>query len=239
MVLPPESLRHSCPQRPHILSASFKTQDVFREIYERGLWGRSEDPKDRYFSGSGTRSPLIAGPYIAQVRSFLSYFRLMAGKAPDVVDLGCGDFTIGAQLRPFCGRYHACDVVGPLIEFNMKKFQNAEVEFHVIDMCEEDLPSADVALVRQVFQHLSNDQVARALSTISKRFSYLVLTEHLPSELDFVPNMEIPRIGDWRVSEGSGVVLTEPPFNLIPQASMPLLDLSPGVGRIVTTLYKL
>jgi SAM-dependent methyltransferase len=221
------------------LSPSASTQALFQSIYDTGRWGRSGDPQDRYFSGLGTRAPHVAGPYVSQVRSFLSYFSLIAGRLPDVVDLGCGDFTIGTQLRFGCGRYVACDIVAPLIEFNRSKYRDADVEFVVLDVCEGDLADGDVALVRQVFQHLSNDQISRALSKIVERFDFLVLTEHLPADLDFTPNREIPRVGDWRVAEGSGVVLTAPPFNLEPKASMPLLDLSPGLGRIVTTLYRL
>lgn len=215
------------------------TGALFQAIYETGRWGRSADSKDPFFSGSGTRAPEIAGPYISSIRLFLSYFTLFNNRRPDVADLGCGDFTIGAQLRPHCGRYIACDVVTPLIEFNKAKYCDADVEFLVLDVCEGDLPRGDVAMVRQVFQHLSNDQICRALSKVAGRFDYLVVTEHLPSSLDFTPNREIPFVGDWRVPKGSGVVLTEEPFNLKPKASMPLLDLSPGFGRIVTTLYRL
>lgn len=221
------------------MSSSASTRALFQTIYETNRWGSSGDPQDRYFSGTGTRTPQVAGPYVSSLRSFLSYFSLIAGRLPDVVDLGCGDFTIGAQLRSRCGRFVACDIVAPLIEFNRVKYRDADVEFIALDMCEDDLPNGDVALVRQVFQHLSNDQVSNALAKIVGRFDFLVMTEHLPAELDFTPNRDIPCVGDWRVSEGSGVVLTAPPFNLKPRVSMPLLDLSPGLGRIVTTLYRL
>ena len=35
-----------------------------------------------------------------------------------VVDLGCGDFTVGSKIRPLCGAYVACDVAAPVIAWN-------------------------------------------------------------------------------------------------------------------------
>ena len=221
------------------MSSSAQTQQIFETIYARKLWGQSGDPQDRFFSGTGTRTPEIAGPYISMVRTFLVFFQMITGKPADVVDLGCGDFTVGSQLRPQCGSYTACDIVAPLIEFNRQKFRDADVEFLALDLSEDELPRGDIVFVRQVFQHLSNAQIAKALAQIATRYRYLVLTEHLPREPDFVPNQEIPSIGQWRVASNSGVVVTAPPFNLPVQSTLQLAESQPDVGRVVTTLYKL
>ena len=215
------------------------TQAIFRDIYEYRRWGSSGDPEDLFFSGTGTRSEEIAGPYTDIVRTFLIFFNLITGRAPDVVDLGCGDFVIGKQLRNFCGRYIACDIVKPLIEFNREKYRDADVDFMVLDLSEDELPSGDIVFVRQVFQHLSNHQISKALTKIPGCYRYLLLTEHLPNDLDFIPNHEIPSVGQWRVSNNSGVVITAPPFNLPVRSGLQLVECRPEVGRVVTTLYKL
>ena len=56
-------------------------------------------------------------------------------------------------------------------------------------MVDDDLPVADVALVRQVLQHLSNTQISRIVPKLSG-YRSLVVSEHVPIENDFVPNVE-------------------------------------------------
>jgi hypothetical protein len=221
------------------MNNSEETKRIFENIYLCKGWGSSGDPQDRFFSGSGTRTQEIAGPYISAVTFFLDGFKMIMGRPADVVDLGCGDFFIGSKLRPHCGRYVACDIVPSLIEFNRDKFRKDNVEFLALDFTEDELPAADVVFVRQVFQHLENSQINKALNNISTRYDYLLLTEHLPSEFDFMPNHDIPSVGSWRVPNSSGVVVTAPPFNLKVRSSLRLVESKLKLGRVVTTLYKL
>ena len=69
--------------------------------------------------------------------------------------------------------------------------------------------------IRQVLQHLSNAQISRIVPKLSI-YRLLVLTEYLPSSGDFVPNLDRPTgVGTRLGTEtDSGIVLTEPPFNL-------------------------
>ena len=85
---------------------------------------------------------------------------------PDVVDLDCGDFHVGSRLRCLCSGYVACDIVEPLIAFNAKTFEGLGVDFRTLDLTKDELPSGEVVFVRQVLQHLSNDDIARALPGI-------------------------------------------------------------------------
>lgn len=98
----------------------------------------------------------------------MSSFLNALGK-PDVVDLGCGDFKVGSQLRPWCGRYTACDVVPDLIAFNRTAFTQLDVDFRVLDMVEDPLPAGDVVFVRQVLQHLSNAAISKAIAKIASQ----------------------------------------------------------------------
>jgi hypothetical protein len=68
---------------------------------------------------------------------------------------------VGSQIRKFCGRYIACDVVPGLIDFIKRQFEDLDVEFKLLDLVKDEFPAGDVALIRQVLQHLSNDQIAR------------------------------------------------------------------------------
>lgn len=211
------------------------TQEVFTKIYAEGHWGRSTDAADRFFSGSGSRHPLIVGAYINAVREFLSGLP----QRPRVVDLGCGDFCVGYKIRDLCADYVACDIVAPLIAFNREKYHGLHVDFRTLDLTRDALPEADVVFVRQVLQHLSNAEILAALPELCRKYKYLVLTEHLPAGPTFVPNLDKPTGRDIRLGLGSGIVLTCPPFDLQALAERTLCEVAEGGGTIRTTLYQL
>ena len=212
------------------------TEQIFTKIYESGAWGRSSDPANPFYSGSGSNREDEIAAYVQSVTAFLSSFAIK----PDVVDLGCGDFTVGSQLRTFCNRYVACDIVPGLIAFNKARFQDLGVEFKALNLIEDELPPGDIAFVRQVLQHLSNDQISKFVARASLRYKFLVVTEHLPSHTQFQPNLDkLPGPGT-RMGYDSAVVLTSPPFNLRPQMEKQLCRISSvDTGVLVTTLYGL
>ncbi len=192
-------------------------KESFDKIYAEGRWGSSGDPSDPFFSGSGSHEGVIVSEYLTAVLDFLRSFE----KKPDVVDLGCGDFAIGSRVRNLCARYVACDIVEGLIARNKKKYKDLDVEFRVLDMTEDELPTGDVVFIRQVLQHLSNERILKVLPRIKEKYRYLVLSEHLAAANGFTPNLDKPAGPDtrtWLGTNGSGVVLTLPPFNL------PVLD---------------
>jgi hypothetical protein len=49
----------------------------------------------------------------------------------------------------------------------------------------EPLPQAELCLIRQVFQHLSNTQISAILTKLEV-LPYIIVTEHQPSDGDFV-----------------------------------------------------
>lgn len=214
---------------------NLSTQDVFTKIYEKGAWGKSNDPYQKYFSGSGSHDNIIAETYVKSVHKVLCSFE----EKPNVVDLGCGDFFIGSQIRPLCASYTACDIVQPLIDFNKEKYKSLNVDFKVLDLTKDEIPQADIVFIRQVLQHLSNEQIKKALPQISSKFKYLVLTEHLPDTQSFTHNLDKPAGPDLRLGIESGIVLTSPPFNLKVIEENHLCQVAEYGGIIKTTLYKL
>jgi len=220
------------PQKQY---TNLTTKEVFTKIYQERAWGGPLNSELEYFSGSGTHNDEIAGRYVSAAEGFLSSF----ADKPDVVDLGCGDFTVGSQLRPLCNRYIACDIVGPLIEWNRERYRELDVDFRVLDLSEDELPPADIVFLRQVLQHLSNDHIARALPQLSTKYRYLVLTEHLPSLGKFRHNIDKPAGASVRSALNSGVILTSPPFNLSIKETAVLCELAEGGGIIRTNVYRL
>jgi hypothetical protein len=77
------------------------------------------------------------------------------------------------------------------------------------------------------------------LAPLRCEFRYLILTEHLPCASEFEPNVDKKSGPDIRVHSGSGVVVTAPPFNLVPKEVVELCAVPEGDGKIVTTAYRL
>lgn len=217
------------------------TKDTFTRVYERGYWGRSNDPAERYFSGSGSHESEVVNAYLSAVTGFLQSFI----EKPDVVDLGCGDFAVGSRIRPYCGRYVAADFVEGLIERNKQVYESDNVDFRALDMINDDLPTGDVVFIRQVLQHLSNNEIQKVVAKLPGSYRFLILTEHLPSSGSFVANVDKESGPYIRLNfgkHGSGVVLTEPPFNLKVAKSTVLCEVFEDVdgrkGLIRTTLCE-
>jgi hypothetical protein len=209
------------------------TREVFETIYRERMWG-GRFSRHRFYSGAGSRDERVVGPYIAAVRTYLT----ARANAPAIVDIGCGDFSVGCRLVDLASRYVACDVVQPLIEEHRKRFFMSNVEFKVVDAIEDSLPAGDVALIRQVFQHLSNDQVAAVLPRLNQ-YRTAIITEHVPTGSDFVPNLDVSAGLDTRLRLNSGLVVTAPPFNMSVKTSRVICEVPWDGGVIRTVAYEL
>lgn len=223
-------------RRRKILSQfnGLSSQEIFTKIYDDGVWGRSGDLGDPYVSGTGSRDVTVVAPYVAAVKEFISTLP----EKPNVVDLGCGDFTVGSQLRPAFSKYIACDIVERVVDFNRDRYSDLDVEFRMIDLVNDILPTGDIAIVRQVFQHLSNRDIATAIENISKFFDNLLVTEHIPQGI-FTPNLDKPTGPGIRMDMDSGLVLTEPPFFLRYRKEQVICEVPSNGGIIRTTWYDL
>ena len=203
---------------------------VFSHVYSNSVWGKS----DTFDSGTGSRVP---GQYLDYVEHVTEFLASLPAK-PDVVDLGCGDFNIGKQIRPYAARYVACDVVPDLIARNREMYRDLDVEFRVTDITSQDVPDGDIVIVRQVMQHLSNGLVARVLDQLGK-YQYAIITEHVPDG-EFEPNADILTGPYTRMTVGSGLDLLAPPFSLqaIDIRELTRVNADEG-GIITTTVYRM
>ncbi len=180
--------------------------EIFSAVYSNNRWGGTPGLA---YSGAGTHDPRQASPYIDAVRRWLSS---VESENKTVVDLGCGDFEIGSQLVDLCGEYVGVDVVASLVEANSKAFTRSNVRFFCLDLTTADLPVGDICILRQVLQHLSNDDIARILPKLD-RYRWILLTEHQPSAGEWIAaNLDKPTNAHSRLGMGSGVFLDRPPF---------------------------
>ena len=208
------------------------TRDAMAQIYEQGLWGSGDS---EFYSGEGSHHPDLVAPYVKVVSEFLQSLE----EPPVVVDLGCGDFNVGKQLLPYAKQYIAVDIVEELIAFNKTQFKADHLEFHCLDIAKDILPQGDVAILRQVLQHLSNKEIQQILPKL-KPYKYVILTEHIP-EGDFKPNLDIISGQGTRLKQGSGVDVLAEPFNYDVNTMKHLLTLksSNQKGRIISLLLQL
>ena len=207
------------------------TKEAMIQIYEKNLWGGNST---EFYSGEGSHLTNIIQPYIEAVSIFLKSFE----DPIKVCDLGCGDFNVGKELVSLTKNYVGVDIVPELISRNQRLFQNENLSFICLDLAVDDLPLGDCALVRQVLQHLSNDEVKKILQKLTN-YKYVIITEHLPMG-DFVPNKDKISGQGIRLKDQSGIDLFAEPFNWKVLLAKELLsiELEKGKGRIVTTLYK-
>ena len=180
--------------------------EVFSEIYRKGIWGKSGVRP--FNSGAGSTDRSVVSPYIERLRSEL---RQLGGVR--VVDLGCGDYSVSEQLAGYCTEYVGVDVVPELISHLQANRSDPRVRFVCMDIVEEDPPSGDVCLIRQVLQHLSNEQILRILPKLN-RYRTVFVTEHYPAgRAPVTCNIDKVQGASTRIYQNSGVYLDRPPFS--------------------------
>lgn len=207
------------------------TKAAMTQIYEQHLWGGTSFD---FYSGSGSHEPEITTPYLRCLIQFLE-----SHKSDLIVcDLGCGDFNIGKHLTQYTKKYIAIDIVEPLIKRNKQLYQEDQLEFICLDIAKDKLPAGDCVILRQVLQHISNNEIQNVLKKIAA-YKYVILTEHLPLG-DFIPNKDIISGQGIRLKQNSGVNLLKPPFNIKIKEDTILNEhiLENGKEKIVTTLFK-
>ncbi|WP_010521478.1 class I SAM-dependent methyltransferase [Aquimarina agarivorans] len=208
------------------------TKAAMTQIYEKKLWGG--DTFVDFYSGTGSHDSEVITPYIDVVLTFLHSLDTPI----TVCDLGCGDFNVGKEFVAHTKKYYAIDIVESLIERNKIKFNATNLEFQCLDIAKDTLPDGDCAIIRQVLQHLSNAEIQKIVTKLSK-YKYVIITEHVPKGA-FTPNKDIISGQGIRLKKQSGVHISAPPFNFKTKREKPLLITEKGVkqGIIVTTFYQ-
>jgi SAM-dependent methyltransferase len=187
----------------HRTYSTLSVAETFRRIYRTKAWG---DDGEAFHSGSGSRGA-ASEQYCAFVIKFIQEHQVLS-----VVDLGCGDFSVGKQIAEATGvRYTGIDVVPELIEHHKSNVSNPLIHFQCADITRDPLPTADLCLIRQVLQHLSNEEISKVLANLGD-YPQVLISEHVPVKPRSI-NLDKPHGPDVRVRYGSGVYLEKPPFS--------------------------
>lgn len=197
-------VRHIVLPRIHRTYKALSVQETFQTIYRTKKWGDVGTP---FCSGSGSRGP-ASEHYCEHVIKLIQQ-----SDVKSVIDLGCGDFAVGKKIVDATDiQYTGVDVVPELIEYHKQTSQNERTHFLYADITRDALPDADLCLVRQVFQHLSNREISDALANLG-HFRRVLISEDVPERPKSI-NRDKPHGPDVRSYYGSGVYLDQPPFSL-------------------------
>ena len=142
-------------------SVSTAAQQIFTRIYDRNEWV--------FGSGEGSL-PRTTGEYRTFLQSFLREKNIRS-----VTDAGCGDWQF-SQMIDWAGiEYTGVDVVPDVIEKNEKQFAASSIHFRCQDLLTEELPPADLLILKDVLQHLPFTAISRILS-FSPQYRFILVT---------------------------------------------------------------
>jgi SAM-dependent methyltransferase len=183
-------------------------ENIFSSIFRQGLW------HSKVKSGEGS-IPSRNRRYVKILRDFIREKQIRS-----VVDLGCGDWSFSRQIDWSGIDYLGIDIVPELIDSLNARFRRPGVRFLCDNIVTCPLPRADLAISKDVLQHLPSPLVSQYLERLSY-FKYAVLTndrlKYEPRswrrswrlvETPVKPNTDIEP-GDWRLLR-----LNDPPFRL-------------------------
>ena len=184
-------------------------EEVFTEIYKKGYWGKN-NVESAYFSGTGTHD-VNTLKYIDTLCDFIQKHNIKSA-----FEIGCGDFSIMKKvLQNVKVDYTGADIVRSLVAHLQQTYKNEKTNFFHLDAIRsENYPDADLCVIRQVLQHLTNAQISQILQK-TKKFKYVIVTEHLPVNPTIL-NGDKSLGGYIRLqnTKTSGVFLDAPPFSL-------------------------
>lgn len=190
-----------------INNIKFKKMDrteTFEYIYKNHSWGGKG-----YYSGVGSYETAYIEPYCKLLRDFIKEHNIT-----QICDLGCGDFQVAARWVTEEFHYEGVDIVKEMIDSHNIMYGSDRVHFSCLDIVDDPLPEASLCVIRQVLQHLSNEEIMKILTKL-KQYQFVIVTEHVVNKTYASSyNMEKMHGSHTRVSLKSGVYLDEEPFHL-------------------------
>lgn len=136
-------------------------QAAFEKVYATNEWGHG--------SGEGS-APKHTRGYVQFLQAFLKRHQVRS-----VVDMGCGDWQFSRYVDWTGIQYLGFDLVRSVIDSNQKRFAKPDIQFKCYDGDFSQLPTADLLLVKDVLQHLSNENI-RAFFPILNRYRLCLIT---------------------------------------------------------------
>jgi SAM-dependent methyltransferase len=196
---------------------------IFSEIYEKRTWGTNVDKR-------GSSGPGSALEYVQEYITFVKQF-VEENNVASVVDVGCGDWQFARHMNWEGIEYTGIDCVESVVAFNKEKFAKDNIKFLHLDLVDLDLlPKADLYLVKDVLQHLSNDIVLAFLDHLvhqTDKARWIIVTNCCHQRYD---NQDTA-VGSTRPLHSKFLPLRA--FNAIPQRQFRTKEISLLHGGLV------
>ena len=178
-------------------------EQVFSTIYLNHSWGGTNE----FYSGEGSHNLTYYSPYCDYVKTFI-----MNNGIVSIVDLGCGDFNVGKEYAGLVNTYIGVDIVKAVVDYNNNQYGDDNIKFVCLDISKDDIPEAELCIIREVLQHNNNDSILSILEK-TKKYKYVLLTETRTVKDEAIAfNTDISTGGSTRAGHMSGVYIEEPPF---------------------------
>lgn len=194
----------------HLTSNSITER--FQNIYKFGVWVHADDQKSSSGLGSENRTTINIINQLPKLINDLN--------CKTLVDVGCGDWNWMANIRLPC-HYIGIDIVPEVIKAN-KRYENDNIKFIIANAVEDEIPSSEVILCREVLFHLSFSDSKKMITNIKKSAKWLIAT----TDQSIWFNSDIDT-GDFR-----NINLQKFPYNF-PKPEKIILDDKLAYGRIL------
>lgn len=215
--------------------AGLGTAEIFSKIYDEGWWSNYRQSRLDFDSGQASHLQYVIDEYVSAISAVTKSYN----NIKTVTDLGCGDFNVGRHIAPLFQRYAGVDIVERLIIRNRSKYENEHIRFFCKNIICDEIPDADILLVRQVLQHLSNRDITAFLENIKGRYPHIIVTETMHKSFRYRPNIDIETGPGVRFHKKSGVELDLPPFSMKYVKKSVLCETSVGKEYIVSTHFQM
>lgn len=166
--------------------------EIFQGIYKTNYWHNSE-------SRSGHGSTLLQ---TSEIRHQLPTL-IKSHNIGSMLDIPCGDWHWMKEV-PLDIEYIGADIVPELIQHNQELHGDSNHHFITLDLTQNHLPRVDLIFSRDIFVHLSFNEVHAAINNIKRSNSRYLLATTFNTRKN---NIDC-KTGNWRPLN-----LQAPPFN--------------------------
>ena len=143
----------------------------FEQIYKNDAWG--------FGSGHGSLPSVTKG-----YRDFLQTF-IDLNNIKNVVDYGFGDWQFTKFINWDRVQYTGFETVRSLVETNTKQYDAKNIKFKLTPDNMNDLPAADLIIVKDVLQHLKTADIKKFIKVALPKYKYALITNN------FVPRDQL------------------------------------------------
>lgn len=110
-----------------------------------------------------------------------------------MLDIPCGDYYWMKEVNMSNVRYIGADLVDEQIAYNKEKYPN--IDFRVLNMIEDELPTADLVFTRDCLVHLNYHNTKAFINQCIKNGSKYLMATHFP---EIQQNIELHGVLGWR-----------------------------------------